>query len=341
MKCIDLVRTYLSADVPALAWGLPGTGKTASIASLARSMHVHLEVLVGSTTDPVDLGGYLIPNDGRVVVDPPPWAKRILHALDSGIETWLFLDELSCAPPAVQAAMLRIVNEREVAGLDLTGVRVIAASNDAATATAEGDIGPAMANRWAHVKWEIDHEAWISGTITRWGKPVDKNYALAAGAVTSYLSRDRAELLANPVAGQNAWASPRSWTAAIHSLQHLSQPMVSADARAVVAGCVGDAAALAWHTYQVNMDLPDAEEVLAGRAPLPKRGDRLSATLLTAVGAALVERADREQRVSAAWALLAGQRYDQVIPSARALLSGSDQVPAIALELGNKIRSLS
>src|SRR2546422_6309517 len=44
----------------------------------------------------------------RSRLEPPAWAKR-LHAAQSG---YLFLDELSTSPPAVQAAMLGVALER-------------------------------------------------------------------------------------------------------------------------------------------------------------------------------------------------------------------------------------
>jgi AAA domain (dynein-related subfamily) len=337
---LQLIEVYLAADTPVMLWGPPGSGKTSALLSLATARSAHMEVLIGSTSDPVDVGGYLIPHGGEVVCDPPPWAKRLRAALDSGRAAWLFLDELSCSPPAVQAALLRIVNERQVGGLDLRGIRVVGASNPVETATAEGEVGPAMSNRWAHVDWRVDSAHWAAQTLSAWGRrDTTAGYARAAAAVTSYLSRDTEALSPSPGVGQRAWPSPRSWTGAIHALAQLDD-MRSALARQVVAGLVGEPAAQAWAAYVAESDLPDPELVLSGAASLPLRGDRISACLTSVAGAALISHANRDTRVRRAWELVATCRRDQVIGAARALLLGSDEVPDVAVAIGNQIRAL-
>ncbi len=66
-----------------------------------------------------------------VPMAPPDWAVRLVRA-GRGL---LFLDELSTAPPAVQAALLRLVLERRVGALTLPpGVRIVAAANPRASA---------------------------------------------------------------------------------------------------------------------------------------------------------------------------------------------------------------
>jgi MoxR-like ATPase len=338
---LDLVKVYLQADQPVMLWGAPGTGKTSALLALARGEGAHVETLIGSTCDPVDVGGYLIPSGGQVVCDPPPWAKRLRDARDAGRPAWLLLDELSCSAPAVQAALLRVAHERKVGALDLAGVRVVGASNPVETATAEGEIGPAMSNRWAHIDWTVDPTAWSAGTLTGWGSDTTAGYAKAAASVTSYLARDAAALCPAdaPASSAHAWPSPRSWSAAIQSLAYLPD-LRGAMARRIVAGCVGDSAAQAWSAYVAESDLPDAEDVLAGRAKLPKRGDQLAACLVSAAAVSLVEHPERATRVHKAWALLSGCRPDQVIRAAQALLLGADEVPDFAVELGNKIRAM-
>jgi len=122
------IRDLLAADVPVMLWGAPGTGKTALVNELAQECGAHLEVLIGSTLDPIDVGGYLVPHDGKVSCVPPPWAQRL--KAESARPCWVFFDELSCAPSSVQAALLRVIAERKVGELSLN-FRVIAASNPA------------------------------------------------------------------------------------------------------------------------------------------------------------------------------------------------------------------
>jgi len=159
---LPIVRACLDADVPVLLWGPPGVGKTCALRQMATDAGAHLEVLIGSTLDPIDVGGYLVPGKGgKIRSTPPPWTYRIRKALDAKRPAWLLLDELSCAPPSVQAALLRVVAERRAGEIDLAGCRVVAASNPADTAADGGELSAAMANRWAHVTWQVDAAAWV------------------------------------------------------------------------------------------------------------------------------------------------------------------------------------
>src|ERR1700682_4142659 len=104
------VRACLDAHVPVLLWGPPGIGKSSSVAALAARRRQPIEIVVGSVREPSDFCGLpVVAGDGHsVVMAPPAWAER-LAAAGQGI---LFLDELSTAAPAVQAAMLRVVLDR-------------------------------------------------------------------------------------------------------------------------------------------------------------------------------------------------------------------------------------
>lgn len=335
-----IVAACLRGDVPVLLWGPPGTGKTAAILSAAAADGAVVEVLIGSTIDPIDVGGYLVPAaDGRVRVSPPPWVERIRAALDAGRPTWLVLDELSCAPPSVQAALLRVVQERYAAGVDIRGCRVIAAANPPATAADGGWLAPATANRWAHISWTVVPTTWIAGTLGGWGQPCDASALDATIRVTTWISRSPNALLAVPphsdLAGR-AWPSPRSWTHAIRILSCLAH---AEDATGCVAACVGEAAAAEWATYDTARDLPPAEDLLAGRVPLPKRGDALYASLLAVVAAAACEHQDRVGRLVAATHLVMTTRPDQAIAAARALLVAyRGDVPPELRSLGELIQ---
>ena len=65
---------------------------------------------MGSRREKRDIAGKKFEIEGTVRLAPPQWAKR----LQDQPEGLLFLDELTTSPPAVQAAMLRVVLERVV-----------------------------------------------------------------------------------------------------------------------------------------------------------------------------------------------------------------------------------
>src|SRR5262245_48759500 len=124
----DALALAVAARVPTLLWGGPGIGKTSAVREMAASAAWPCEIVIASIREPSDFAGLpVIGNeDGSVHMAPPRWAQR-LASEGKGL---LFLDEVSTAPPAVQAALLRVVLERTVGDLALPdAVAVVAAAN--------------------------------------------------------------------------------------------------------------------------------------------------------------------------------------------------------------------
>ena len=123
---VEALGVAVAARVPVLLWGAPGTGKTSAIRAMAQTMGLPCETVIASIREPSDFAGLPIVVGDGVRFAPPAWARRLAEA-GHGL---LFLDELSTAPPAVQAALLRVVLERVVGDLTLPdAVAVVAAAN--------------------------------------------------------------------------------------------------------------------------------------------------------------------------------------------------------------------
>lgn len=329
-----IIQASLTADVPLLLWGPPGTGKTAHLRSLANEAGAHVETLIGSQLDPTDVGGLPIPHGGLVALAPPAWALRARAALVEGRPVWLFFDEISCAAPSVQAALLRVVHERQVADVDLRGCRVVAAANPADTAADGGTLAAATANRWAHVDWRTDPVEWAAGEAAGWGRPGRTHDQHRASAlVAEYIRRNPKTLIAVPEsleAQSRAWPSPRTWS-------HAAALLAAHDSRESVAACVGAAAASEFFAWRDALDLPDPADLLAGRANLPERGDSASAALSALVAHVRGLGAD-EASIRAAWRVIGAARPDTAITAARALLELAPAVaPPEAVALGTRI----
>ena len=156
MSDIATTRTALAlavgANLPVLLWGAPGTGKTSAVLALAARLGLPVEVVIGSIREPSDFSGLPVIRDEETRFAPPQWARR-LAAAGSGL---LFLDELTTAPPAVQAAMLRVVLERAVGDLALPReVRIVAAANPPGIAADGWELSAPLANRLVHLDWRI------------------------------------------------------------------------------------------------------------------------------------------------------------------------------------------
>jgi MoxR-like ATPase len=147
---VTVLRAAGRAGVAVCLWGDPGVGKSALIQAAAAADDVPCEIVIGSLREPSDFAGLPVVSEEGVRMEPPAWAKR-LHEAKAG---YLFLDELSTSPPAVQAAMLGVALERRVGDLFLPrAVQVVAAANPPERAADGWDLSPPLATRFLHVAY--------------------------------------------------------------------------------------------------------------------------------------------------------------------------------------------
>lgn len=314
---LEALTLAVAADLPVLLWGEPGIGKTAALTQLAASLDLPLTTVIASVHEPSDFSGLPIvgedPETRGVPMAPPQWAVDLARA-GKGL---LFLDELSTATPAVQAALLRVVLERRVGTLHLPrGVRIVAAANPPSSAADGWEISPPLANRFVHLHWIHERDVVVRGLGGVWphavlptldGERLAESVDLARRAVCSFLNA-RPKLIhrlpSTETARGGAWPSPRSWDAALTLLAFGTAAGVSRDVLSLlVRGAVGDGPGLELVAHLDRLDLPDPETVLANPSmPLPSRGDLRLATLDAVVEA--VASYPTRDRWNAAWDVL-------------------------------------
>lgn len=315
---LETLTLAVAADLPVLLWGEPGIGKTAALTQLAQALDLPLTTVIASVHEPSDFSGLPVlgddPAEQGVPMAPPDWAVRLVRA-GRGL---LFLDELSTAPPAVQAALLRLVLERRVGALRLPPeVRIVAAANPRASAADGWELSPPLANRFVHLHWAHDHEVVVRGLSGTWPRAImprldpeklTESVSFARRAVCGLLGGRPAlvhQLPTTETRRGGAWPSPRSWDMTVRLLAFATAAGSSRDVLSLlVRGAVGDGPGFELLAHIDRMDLPDPEALLADpdAADLPERGDlRLAA--LDAVVAAVRRRPERA-RWDAAWALL-------------------------------------
>ncbi|MFD7552044.1 AAA family ATPase [Streptomyces sp. NPDC059816] len=315
---LEALTLAVAADLPVLLWGEPGIGKTAALTQLADALDLPLTTVIASVHEPSDFSGLPVlgddPAEQGVPMAPPDWAVRLVRA-GRGL---LFLDELSTAPPAVQAALLRLVLERRIGALRLpSGVRIVAAANPRSSAADGWELSAPLANRFVHLQWTHDPEVVVRGLGGTWplaALPHLEPSALAGAvafarrAVCGFLSARPGlvhRLPGNETRRGGPWPSPRSWDMTLCLIAFATAAGSSRDVlSALVRGTVGDGPGLELLAFLDRMDLPDPEELLADPtgAVLPERGD-LRQAVLDGVVAAVRSRPEKS-RWDAAWALL-------------------------------------
>lgn len=267
--------------LPIIIWGLSGIGKSDRLSSISNALDLHCVPVYPGTKQPEDFSGAPWASPEGLKVECILGPARELMTLGKGT---LFVDEASCATPAVQGAMLSMVLERRV-GDDLLPklVRVVLAANPPEYAAGGWGLESPFANRMAHfrvegpnyadwVDWLIEdrkpdvltHKNAEAMLLSSWGG----YWAEVKGLLAGFMRHKKTGVLHeqptpdNPQAGF-AWPSPRSWVMGgrakatcrcLNMPEKLEQIMLE--------GCVGDGAAKEFVTWEANADLPDSDHVL-------------------------------------------------------------------------------
>ena len=327
-------------------WGPPGIGKTLRAVRAARTERRHMEVVLLSVREPSDLVGMPFLTKAGVELQAPAWARRIVDAHTRGQKSVLFVDEFNCGAPLVQAAFLRVANERMVADLPLPDdCAIVAAANppDQGAAAAH-DLALATSNRWVHHDVTLDVSEWIDHMLSDGGDAgVDYSYmgsneerwrgiyAEERGLVTAFLGRRPELALSMPKEddpqASRGWASPRSWEQFARARAGARFHALGPDTRdTLCVGCVGSHTTEEFIKWLGANDLPDMAAVLDGTIKWTpdRRLDRTWAVM--SAGAALVApptAVRRKERCEVLWSMVAGiaqTTVDVVVPCSRTLV---------------------
>ena len=333
-----------------LTEGKSGIGKSQQFEGAGRSCGLHVETVIASLREPADFLGLPIPREGGYMeYMAPSWAVRAAEAVHAVV----FFDEMSTAPPAVQAALLRTILDGVVGDLVLPKtVRFVGAMNSTADAAGGWDLAAPLANRFGHLpmdspdaaSWsdwllghdrldDLDDEAHLDPVaeekrvMAAWAEP----YAKARGLVSAFIKARPVHLHNQPDAGSpqasKAWPSPRTWEMFTRALASSEIHKLDAiDRDEFVSSFVGGGPCGEFLQFLDDADLPDPAALLDGNATFehdPRRLDRTVAVL--SAGAALVSPANaakRNKRAAALWQImepLSKDAIDVVVPAGRVL----------------------
>lgn len=269
--------------VPALCYGMPGVAKTAIMEAFSRKQGRALYTLIGSIREPGDIGGYpsLMEENGQAFMQIVP-PKYLIDA--KKVPTNLFIDEIMSCAPAVQAALLRVANEREVGDESLPDDCGIYGACNPPSITPNGfPFEAPTSNRWYHHQWQFPREEWLAGMAAGGNfalpdvpiLPDDwENNMLEMGSLVAQFHRrtgqflmpeqnDEGEPVLSAVERAKAWPSPRSWHNATKCLAAgMALDVDMGVNKELVDGNVGVAASEAFFQFWDALDIPDSEEVL-------------------------------------------------------------------------------
>ena len=319
----DELAICLQTGMSLIFWGEPGVGKTSLVKDVCACLGFHLERVVGSSKDPMEFNGLPMraaDTKRGVRMVPPQWAIDLSEAE----KPVLFLDELSDAPPAVQACMQDVALDKKVGDLQLPAdMPVICCANPPGAAGGLFELKSALANRLIHLNWRLDPIRWTegfmsgfeTGAVPRLPKGWMDNYLMRQAEVASFIRHRPSQLHKMPDSDDQrsrAWPSPRQWETAAKLLTAChavglvgTKEEINDTALKLVSGAVGEGSASEFFTWKWALDLPDPEELLRDTTKfmLPDTGDKQFAVLSSVVQAAVSNMT--KPRWSAAWRILA------------------------------------
>lgn len=247
--------------VPAvMLWSQPGAGKSQIIAQVASNLEETTGKKVNMTDvrlllfNPIDLRGIPVADKNKEFA---VWLKPDIFAMDPdpNVINILFLDELSAAPPSVQASAYQLILDRQVGEHKLPdNVVIVGAGNRVTDKSVAYKMPLALANRMTHFEVGVDFDAW-------------KKWALTDGEmdpkIIGFLNY-RPNLLNtfNPSNAELAFTTPRTWEMANDYLEMLGYD----EAMPFLAGTIGSGPAMEFNTYcKVYTKLPSLQSIVEGK----------------------------------------------------------------------------
>ena len=258
------LRTLIPIHMPAMILGSPGCGKSAIVRQVADSLGIECLDVRAVLYDPVDFRGLPSIKDGFTDWSTPGFLPRDGEGL-------LFLDELNAAPEAVQAALYRLILDRELDGYRLPdGWSIVAAGNKSTDGAITRKLSSALKSRLVTFQMEADLDDWRRHAV----------HAGIAPEVIAFLSFRPAlfDAFAKPVTGEaplvdprttDSFPVPRTWEMVSRVLQARPSPDIELG---LYTATVGQAAAGEFMGFlRIFRHLPSVDGILLSpeQSPVP------------------------------------------------------------------------
>lgn len=262
-----------------MLWGPPGVGKSQGVRSIAKRIEecTYKQVVVTDVRlllfNPVDLRGIPTANEDKTLA---VWLKPRIFQMDESedVVNILFLDEISAAPPSVQAAAYQITLDRTVGEHKLPkNCIVIAAGNRVTDHSVAYNMPKALANRLCHFEIKADLSSWHDWAVENDIHPF----------VIGYIDYNSPALMRMDTSGADlAFPTPRSWEMVSNILNEVTDNIDAV--YPMIAGCIGSYTASNFRTWaRLHDNMPDIDTIFSGKMKEIPRAEELLIALQAAM----------------------------------------------------------
>ncbi len=255
--------------------GSPGIGKTAVIAQFAKERGIGFLCFEGSSLDPTDVRGVLIPHGEQSIFTRSPLLPRPEHG-PAGI---LLIDELSSATESVQVSLHPLFLHRRLGEHHLPeGWVPMATGNFSSDGAGASGLLTALMDRLVVCHVQADPEVWL------------RDYAIPNNIHPMIIGfiRFRPQLLdtfqsRKRKAEVKSFATPRSYehlSRMLQAIETTTEESTLEFLKEVATGILGEGVATEFITYyRLYSELPDVREILYGRFWWPKEFSQITAVI--------------------------------------------------------------
>lgn len=261
----EALELFISLKRPVFLHGPVGVGKSELIAGIGREQNRRVIDIRMSQMDISDLRGIPFYNSDNKQME---WAAPCVLPTDPSDKSILFLDELNCASPSIQATAYQLILDRKVGDYTLPeGVTVVAAGNREKDKGTTFKIASPLLNRFVHLDIKYDFKTWL-----KWAKLNAIN-----NSVINFLTCYESDLTSfDPKVSSRAFATPRSWKYVSDCLNALEKDGVDEDINMklltlAVSSCIGEDLAVKFTKWYATSSKLNVEDILSGKVTtLPK-----------------------------------------------------------------------
>ena len=245
----------LAAGLVPMLHSSPGMGKSDLVRTIAKKFNLLVIDMRLSQMDPTDLNGFPTMNVDKTRSDyvPPMTIPLEGDPIPEGYKGWiLFLDEITSAPPGMQAAGYKLILDRLVGQRKVhKQCAMVAAGNLSTDKAITNRMSTALQSRMIHLVMEVCPKSWNT-----WGVGADIDYR-----VLGFL-RFRPDLLHkfDPNHDELTFACPRTY----EFVSRIIKPWKSipTDKVPLLAGTIGQGAAIELKAFvDIFSTLPEAETI--------------------------------------------------------------------------------